>query len=120
MAAFQLDNGDTGTQVWRVKTVGNDESLALSPDGTNLFVGGHFGTAVKQQVLCGGQNVRGAMELDAATGVMNCAWLPQVTPEGHNFTGVWAMLSTPTQLWIGGKIDAINGVTQKGFARFTF
>ena len=42
-----------GSQVWRFSTVGNDESLAMSPDGTRLFIGGHFGTAVLQQTVCG-------------------------------------------------------------------
>ena len=128
VAAFRLDNGTTGTQVWRFNTVGNDESEALSPDGTNLFVGGHFGTARLQQTVCNGINLRGAMELNAATGAIDtCSgvtggtpWLPQVAPWGQNFTGVWAMVSTPTQLWFGGKITTINGVTQRGFARYTF
>jgi len=48
-AAFQLDNGNVGTQVWRVNTAGNDESLAMSPDGTRLFIGGHMGTAVDRK-----------------------------------------------------------------------
>ena len=43
-ASFRLDNGTIGSQVWRFSTVGNDESLAMSPDGTRLFIGGHFGT----------------------------------------------------------------------------
>ena len=42
---------------------------ALSPDGTRLFVGGHFGTAVLDQTFgsCPGQWVHGLMSLNPAT-----------------------------------------------------
>ena len=58
-AAFRLDNGDVGSQVWRFNTVGNDESMAMSNDGTRLFVGGHIGTAVLTQTVCGNQPCTG-------------------------------------------------------------
>ena len=48
-----LDNGNSGTQVWRFNTVGNVESLALSADGTKLYAGGHFGTGPLNQTVCG-------------------------------------------------------------------
>jgi hypothetical protein len=116
-AAFRLDNGTVGTQVWRFNTVGNDESLAMSNDGTRLFVGGHFGTAVLQQTVCG-QPLHGLMSLNPATGAAYCDWFPAITPFGSNYTGAWCMLSTGTKLYVGGLIDAINGVTHVGLARF--
>ena len=61
-AAFRLDNGTVGTQVWRFSTVGNDESLAMSNDGTRLFMGGHFGTGRLQQTVCG-QPLHGLMSV---------------------------------------------------------
>jgi hypothetical protein len=116
-AAFRLDNGTVGTQVWRFNTVGNDESLAMSNDGTRLFVGGHMGTAVLQQSICG-VPVHGLYSLNPATGAAYCDWFPAITPFGKNYTGAWCMLSTGTKLYVGGLIDAINGVTHVGLARF--
>jgi hypothetical protein len=116
-AAFRLDNGTSGSQVWRINTAGNDESLAMSPDGTRLFIGGHMGTAVLTQSFCG-QAVHGLYSVDPGTGSVKCDWFPAITPFGSNYTGAWTMLSTGTSLYVGGLIDAINGVPHVGLARF--
>ncbi len=116
-AAFRLDNGTSGSQVWRVNTAGNDESLAMSPDGTRLFIGGHMGTAVLQQSFCG-RAVHGLYSVNPVNGAVYCDWFPAITPFGSNYTGAWAMLSTGTELYVGGLIDAINGVPHVGMARF--
>ena len=114
-AAFRLDNGDVGSQVWRFNTVGNDESMAMSNDGTRLFVGGHFGTArADQQTVCGNQPPARADVLNPVNGALYCDWLPAITPQGGNFTGAWAMVSTGTWLYASGLIDAINGVPHIG------
>jgi WD40 repeat protein len=117
-AAFHLDTGDIGSQVWRFNTVGNDESMVMSPDGTRLFVGGHFGTAVLTQTVCGNQQLHGLMSLNPATGALYCDWLPAITPQGSNYTGAWAMVSTGTWLYASGLIDAINGVPHTDLVRF--
>ena len=117
-AAFHLDTGDIGSQVWRFNTVGNDESMVMSPDGTRLFVGGHFGTAVLTQTVCGTQHLHGLMSLNPATGALYCDWLPAITPQGSNYTGAWAMVSTGTWLYASGLIDAINGVPHTDLVRF--
>jgi len=116
-AAFRLDNGSIGTQVWRFSTVGNDESLVMSPDGTRLFVGGHFGTAVLTQTVCG-VPLHGLMSLNPATGVPYCDWFPAITPQGGNYTGAWAMVKSGSNLYVGGFIDAINGVPHTDLVRF--
>jgi hypothetical protein len=116
-AAFQLDNGNVGTQVWRVNTAGNDESLAMSPDGTRLFIGGHMGTAVLTQTFCG-QAVHGLYSVNPATGVVYCDWFPAITPIGSNYTGAWAMMKSGSNLYVGGLIDAINGVPHANLVRF--
>lgn len=116
-AAFRLDNGSVGTQVWRVNTAGNDESLAMSPDGTRLFIGGHMGTAVLTQTFCG-QAVHGLYSVNPATGVVYCDWFPAITPYGSNYTGAWAMMKSGTNLYVGGLIDAINGVPHANLVRF--
>jgi WD40 repeat protein len=116
-AAFRLDNGTIGTQVWRFNTVGNVESLVMSPDGTRLFVGGHFGTAVLTQTVCG-QPLHGLMSLNPATGAAYCDWFPAITPQGGNYTGAWAMVKSGSNLYVGGLIDAINGVPHTDLVRF--
>jgi beta-propeller uncharacterized protein DUF5122 len=116
-ASFRLDTGLVGSQVWRFSTVGNVESLALSNDGMRLFMGGHFGTGRLQQTVCG-QPLHGLMSVNPAFGTAYCDWFPAITPFGSNFTGAWALLSTGTKLYVGGLIDAINGVTHVGLARF--
>ena len=115
-AAFRLD-GTVGTQVWRFSTVGNVESLAMSNDGTRLFMGGHFGTGRLQQTVCG-QPLHGLMSVNPVNGAAYCDWFPAITPFGSNFKGGWCMLSTGTRLYVGGLMDAINGVTHVGLARF--
>jgi hypothetical protein len=116
-AAFHLDLGPVGSQVWRFNTVGNDESLAMSNDGTRLFIGGHMGTAVLQQTVCG-QPLHGLFSVNPVNGAAYCDWFPTITPFGSNYKGAWCMLSTGTKLYVGGLIDAINGVTHVGLARF--
>jgi hypothetical protein len=119
LAAFHLDTGTTGSQLWRINTVGNVESLALNTAGTTLFAGGHFGTASLQQQVCGNQWLRGLMAVDPATGAISCTWLPQLEPHGANFTGAWCMTITDTQLWVGGLFTSVSGVTAHDLARFT-
>ena len=82
-AAFRLDNGDVGSQVWRFSTVGNDESMVMSNDGTRLFVGGHFGTAVLTSRPSAAQPLHGLMSLNPLNGALYCDWLPAITPSGR-------------------------------------
>ena len=98
LASFRLDNGNFGTQLWRINTVGNVESLALNTAGTTLFAGGHFGTAALQQQVCGTPvPARADLAPDPVTGAISCSWLPQLEPHGANFTGAWCMRSpTPS------------------------
>ena len=118
--AVRLDNGNTGSQVWKFNTVGNVQGLALRPGGSQIFAAGHFGTGSLQQTVCGNQNLRGLMLLSTATGSLDCTWLPQIVPFGNNFHGAWPLLiANGTQLWAGTKSTTISGVVASGFARFT-
>ncbi|MET0800973.1 MAG: hypothetical protein ABWZ53_07385, partial [Actinomycetota bacterium] len=98
---------------------GNVQGLAFNADGSRLFVAGHFGTARLQQTVCGSVNLRGLMMVDPNTGFTDCSWIPQLVPFGDNFVGAWPLLSTPTQLWVGGFFTSISGEPQQGVARFT-
>jgi hypothetical protein len=131
------------TRLWGQGTPGNAESLAISPDGTRLFVGGHFGTGDLDYKLSScGSNVwaHGLVSVDPATGTIFCDWVPQPSPfggtsaPGHDidsrqFIGSWAMQMTNNALFVGGFFTKFwNGdpygpsstsVPQSGVARFT-
>jgi hypothetical protein len=133
MQAFHLDQGDDGETVWKDGGMaGNVESLALSPDGTRLFAGGHFGTAGLDFQLpqCGGAWVHGMISVDPVDGSFNCDWIPAIKPFGGtnapgsgmappNFTGAWDMAIVGNALWVGGYMTSVNDQKVGGFARFT-
>lgn len=120
LAAFRLDNGSIGSQVWRDNFVGNVETLYLTPNGSRLFFGGHMGTGQLQQRVCGNTvNIRGLGSVNPATGQLFCDWIPQIEPFGSNFTGAWAMIGDGSQLWVAGFFTTISGVRAQGFARWT-
>jgi hypothetical protein len=121
------------TSLWTDGTPGNAESLALSPDGSRLFAGGHFGTAVLDfNISSCGSNVwaHGLVSVNPASGAYYCDWLPQIIPFGGqnapgsgvyppNFTGAWAMRMTTSGLFVAGYFTSISGAAQSGIARFT-
>ena len=119
-AAFSLDTGDVGTQVWRFKTVGNVQTVELSSDGTRLFLGGHFGTNRLEQRVCGDQHISGLASVDPATGAINCDWIPQLEPSFENGNGARAFATTDTHLWVGGGFTHVSGVEQSNLARFRY
>jgi hypothetical protein len=116
-AAFRLDNGNNGTQVWRFNTVGNVQKVALSEDASQLFIGGHFGTGSLQQWVCGSAYLRALAVLSASSGALNCSWIPQLEPHGSNYQGVWDIDLTATHVWFSGRFNSVSGVAQQNVAR---
>lgn len=121
-AAFRLDNGNSGDRTWSFSTSGNDQAIALSPDGQRLIIGGHFGTFLLMQV-CGQSYLKNLGILDnlygTSTPTLDCSFLPQFY--GPNaFGGVWEIQVTPTFFWVGGEFTTINGIAQRSIARFTW
>jgi large repetitive protein len=124
-AALRLDDGTTGNLVWLRHTPGNVESIALSADGSRLFVGGHFGTAAGTK-QCGetGKFLHGLAWANPATGHILCGWLPHLYPDQENWTGAWTLLATPRMVWVGGFFDLICDATgtsctqQESLSRF--
>jgi hypothetical protein len=117
--ALRLDNGNTGTMLWRYDAVGDVQSLALSPDNKRLIFGGHFGLVQLEQRVCGGQYLRGLASLNPDNGRIYCDWLPQIEPYRNNGGGPWSMsISDGSKLWIGGNFTGISGVPQSNLARF--
>jgi hypothetical protein len=124
LAAFSLATGDVGTQLWRYNTVGNVQTIAMSPNGTRLFFGGHFGTNHLEQRACPNnpadrQYLSGLASVNPATGAIYCDWIPQLAPSTDNGNGAWALTATSTYLWIGGGFTHVSGVEQRNLARFT-
>jgi hypothetical protein len=119
------------TSLWTNGTPGNAESFALSPDGTRLFVGGHFGTGDLDYHPCVGTvYAHGLISVNPTNGAYFCDWIPQMIPFGGTnapgshvdppqFVGGWAMQITSSALFVGGYFTSISGVPQSGLARFT-
>jgi hypothetical protein len=126
LAAYRLDNGNTGSRVWQFNTVGNVQTVALSPDGTRLFFGGHFGTNRLEQTVCGNRPLSGLASANPATGAIYCDWIPQLAPSTDNGDGAWDMSDTGEALWVGGRFTEVTGgippttVAQPNIARFDY
>jgi hypothetical protein len=118
-ASFKLDVTNVGTRVWRFSTVGNVQTIELSPDGTRLYLGGHFGLGRLQQRVCSNRDLHGLISVSPLTGALFCDWVPQLGPFGNNYQGAWDMIATGSYLWVGGGWSTIGGVTQRNLARFT-
>ncbi len=121
-AAFRLDDGDVGSQIWRYGTVGDVQTLGLSPDGKRLYFGGHFGVNHLEQQVCGNQFLSGLASLNPDTGQLFCDWLPQLRPTDNNGNGPRAemVVTNASHLWVGGGFnDGVSGVPQRNLARFS-
>ena len=100
-AAYHLDHGDMGDQVWKRSMTGNVESITLLPDGLNAVIGGHFGTAHKA-TKCGTHLLHGLAKINLATGALDCTWTPHLLPDNGNFTGCMGRPGRP-HVPLGGR-----------------
>jgi hypothetical protein len=124
-AAYHLDHGDQGDQVWRTATTGNVQGITLLPDGLNAIIVGHFGTNHKAQ-KCGTHTLHGLARISLASGALDCTWTPHMLPDSGNVTAGWVDLADSTYFWVGGNFTSIceeDGVTgcvdTQAIARFT-
>ena len=100
-------NIDTGVATSFAPVInGVVKSMAMSPDGTRLYVGGTF-TSVN------GVTRWNFAAFDTATGAL-LSWAPAV-----GGTYVNAIVATKTAVYVGGLIGAGAGVTRKNFAAFS-
>ena len=119
ISAFRLDDGDTGSEIWRYGTVGDVQSIALSANGKRLFFGGHFGLNVLRQQACDNRYVHGIASLNPNNGAPYCDWLPQIEPFNNNGYGPWDMnVTTDGRLWVGGGFNKVSGSPQLNLAGF--
>lgn len=86
---------------------GTVKAMAVSPDGTTLYVGGSF-TAVN------GTTRWNFAAFNIATGALLTTFQPAV---GGSYVN--AIVATSTTVYIGGLIGAATGVTRKNFAAFS-
>jgi hypothetical protein len=120
-AAFHLDEGNVGRMEWRWDTVGNVQTVALSQDESRLFLGGHFGTYVLDQKVCGNRDLSGLVSVNAATGSVMCDWVPELAPTAQNNpNGGWDINITDSKVWVGGGFTHVNGIDQRNLARFAY
>jgi hypothetical protein len=126
-AAYHLDHGDMGDQLWKRSMTGNVQGITLLPDGLNAVLAGHFGTNHKA-TKCGSHLLHGLAKISRANpgGVLDCTWTPHLLPDQGNVTAGWVDLADPTYLWVGGNFTQIcqeDGVTgcvdSQSIARFT-
>jgi len=110
VSAYRLDNGTSGDRTWLYGTTGNDQAVALTPDGQSLIFGGHFGTHLTMNV-CNGLYLKNLGILHNIFGfsspTLDCGFLPQFWGP-NDFGGVWTILATPTQLWAGGMFYMVD------------
>ena len=119
--ALRLDNGNSGDRVWQVGFVGNPVSSAISPDGSRLIVGGHFGINPLDQQVCGGRYLKGLVALNPLNGAVDCNWIPSLDQKSRpDYDGSWTLLTAGDQVWVGGGFTGVSGVPQSNLARFTY
>jgi hypothetical protein len=120
--AYRLDNANSGDRVWQRGYGGNPQASAMSPDGSRLIVGGHFGiNPIKQQVC--GKPLGGLIALDPANGAVDCSsnWVPHLDRDKDpSYEGAWSVLSTDQHVWVGGGFVGVSGQPRTNLARFTY
>jgi hypothetical protein len=104
---------DSGDVLWMLTMYGNAQAVALR--GDRLLVGGHF-----DWVPLRGTNQRptrhrfAVLNLD---GYLQSDWVPDF--HGTIHTGVWDILVTGSQIWVGGGYTTVSGDRRWCLARFT-
>ena len=113
VAAFNIRPDRPGSQIWRFSPHGNTQSVALSPSGSRLFIGGHFGLNNLDKKVCNGKYMRGLASLKPETGEVFCDFLPSLDQTKRpSYEGAWTLTTTNNHLWVGGGFigvsDSIN------------
>ncbi len=101
LAAFSVASGALST-TWKPNAAASVLSIAPSPDGSEIYIGGNFTS------LDGTARTR-AGAVDAATGTSALPWAPNVN---GSVTSV-AVAPDDSRVLVGGYFTAVNGVTQQ-------
>jgi hypothetical protein len=104
---------DSGNVLWMLTTDGNAQAVALR--GDRLLVGGHFTSVPLRDTNKSYGRFRFAvLDLD---GYLQSDWVPEFRGTIH--TGVWDILVTGSQIWVGGGFTTVSGDKRWCLARFT-
>jgi trimeric autotransporter adhesin len=101
--AVRYDAGTGGTK-WVRSSDGNVQ--AITTDGTDVYVGGHFGPNPANELYA----------VDITTGTIDQTFAPSFP--GNTFPGVWALEAAPEALYAGGGFVGVDGTTQSKYAVF--
>jgi hypothetical protein len=97
----------------------NGTVRAVMRFGDHIYIGGQF-TRVKQTPSGGEEFVANRLaRIDAATGVADPSWTPDVTWGSFVTTRppiVWALAAAGGKIWFGGDFGAVDGVPRTNFA----
>lgn len=83
-------------------------SMAMSGNGEHIFVGGRFNKL-------GGKAINAVAKLSTLSAEADADWNPQL----NNSSRVDAMLLSGSDLFVGGRISEISGVSRKGIAKLS-
>jgi hypothetical protein len=110
--SMRLDNGDTGTVVWAIKSSGEAQTLTMfGPD--KIVIGGHFSSF-------NGARRTGIALINLSDGSVDPNWAPVLTAGGSGFVSVWETFVDENHVYIGGLFNTVEGLQRTNFARFSW
>src|SRR5215210_9594417 len=92
----------------------NGKVFAVVRSGDYVYVGGKF-TRARQSAAKGARSflATNVARFDADTGVGDPTWTPDVTGADMTKTRVYALAATGGKIWIGGKFEAVDGLSRQ-------
>ena len=110
LAAFNIKPDSPGSQTWRFRTRGNVQSVALTPNDSRLFFGGHFGlNNIDGQKVCRNKPLRGLASVNPETGKIFCDFVPSLDQQRQpSYEGAWTLITTSSYLWVGGGFKGVS------------
>jgi Domain of unknown function (DUF5122) beta-propeller len=106
--SYRLDDGNTGTLAWEIKSGGDVQTVAML-GADKVVLGGHFGQ------INGEQRTRIAL-VNLSDGSLDPSWTPDVD---GSFYGPWDLLVDENHLYVGGAFKTVAGLPRTNFSRFT-
>ncbi|PCC34446.1 PKD domain-containing protein [Glutamicibacter sp. BW77] len=103
--AFDLQTGELKQQ-FNANLNGQAKAIAISPDGSRVYVGGAFTTV-------NGQNQRFVAALNPTTGALIPSWDPKVGSR------VYALAATTDRVYMGGWFNNVGSVSRTKLAAVT-
>ena len=113
-AVEAYSRGPDATRLWRTEGDGDVQAIALAPDGETIYAGGHFfrifATGTSDVIALRNR----AMALSTSNGALR-EWAPVLD---FNGVGVFSILATADELYLGGEFMRIGSASTQGVAFF--